>query len=100
MPRTTLNIDAPVLRDLKRLQKKARKSLGRLVSELLAEALGRLRKERPHASPRLEWATRPMRARVDLTDKEALRAAMERGEDVAGRSDQDAGEGARNERGS
>ena len=39
MPRTTLNIDAPVLEDLKRLQKKENKALGTLVSELLVQAL-------------------------------------------------------------
>jgi hypothetical protein len=78
MPRTTVNIDAPVLRDLKRLQKEEGKSLGRLMSDLLAEALGRLRREKPAASPRLEWKSRPMKARVDLTDKEAVRAALER----------------------
>jgi predicted nucleic acid-binding protein len=39
MPRTTVDIDAPVLRDLKRLQKQEGKSLGRLVSDLLAQAL-------------------------------------------------------------
>ena len=37
--RTTLNIDDTVLRALKRLQKKEKKPLGQLVSELLALAL-------------------------------------------------------------
>ena len=39
MPRTTIDIDAPILRDLKRRQKQEGKSLGRLVSDLLAQAL-------------------------------------------------------------
>lgn len=37
--RTTIDIDDPVLKDLKRLQKRQGKSLGRLVSDLLAQAL-------------------------------------------------------------
>jgi len=78
MPRTTVNIDAPVLRDLKRLQRKEGKALGRLISDLLAQAMARLRRERPLASPGLSWISRPMNARVDLTDKEAVRAALQR----------------------
>ena len=34
--RTTLDIDGPILRELKKLQIKEGKSLGRLVSDLLA----------------------------------------------------------------
>ena len=78
MPRTTVNIDTPVLRELKRLQKKERKSLGRLMSDLLAQALSRRKQEEPLASPHLHWTSRAMKARVDLTDKEAVRAALER----------------------
>jgi hypothetical protein len=76
MPRTTLNIDAPVLRDLKRVQKDEGKTLGRLVSDLLAEALGRRRKGRRRTEP-FGWIARPLHARVDLSDKEAVRAALE-----------------------
>lgn len=78
MPRTTVNIDAPVLQELKRLQRKQGKSLGRLMSDLLTEALARPKQEEPQASPRFQWKSRPMKARVDLTDKEAVRAAIER----------------------
>lgn len=76
MPRTTINLDAPVLRDLKRLQKREGKPLGRLVSELLAQAL---RSHRSTDSQGLEfiWTTRPMRARVDLADKDAVQAALD-----------------------
>ena len=80
MPRTTVNLDAPVLRDLKRLQKKEGKSLGRLMSDLLAQALGRMRAEKPPASPGLQWTSRRMEARVDIADKEAVRKAMEDGD--------------------
>jgi len=77
MPRTTVDIDAPLLRDLKRLQKREGLSLGRLVSELLAEALGQRHLPRPQP-PTFEWRSRPMGARVDLADKEAIQAALER----------------------
>jgi hypothetical protein len=39
MPRTTLNIERPILTDLERLQKQERQSLGKLVSDHLAQAL-------------------------------------------------------------
>jgi hypothetical protein len=86
MPRTTVNIDAPILRDLKRLQRKEGKSLGRLISDLLAQALARMQTEKPIASPGLQWTSRRMEAKVDLTDKEALRAAMDEEEETAPRT--------------
>jgi len=39
MARTTVDIDTPILKELKKLQKKEHRSLGQLVSPLLAEAL-------------------------------------------------------------
>lgn len=79
MPRTTLNLDAPILKDLKRLQKRERKPLGRLVSDLLAQALGRV-SGRDREDEAFEWISRPLGARVDLGDKEALRALLDREE--------------------
>ena len=74
--RTTLDIDDPILADLKRLQKREGKSLGRLVSDLLAQSLAN-----PHAparkAPALKWITQPMGARIDLSDREALLDAMD-----------------------
>ena len=73
--RTTLDIDNPVLQELKKLQASENKSLGRLVSDLLAPAL----KEhgRP-ATPRpASWIAKPMGARVNLSDKEAVYRALE-----------------------
>lgn len=77
MPRTTVDIDAPLLRDLKRLQKREGLTLGQLVSELLAEALGQRHAPRPHP-PTFEWRSRPMGARIDLADKEAVQGLLER----------------------
>jgi hypothetical protein len=69
--RTTIDIDAPILQDLKRLQKREGKTLGRLVSELLAEALGRRRGPARRATADT-WHTTPGRLLVDLADKDAV----------------------------
>ena len=74
MPRTTLDIDAAVLRRLKARKRRDGKTLGELASELLARALDT---EGDGASPKLEWTSRPMAARVDLEDKEAVRRTLE-----------------------
>jgi hypothetical protein len=68
--RTTIDIDDLVLRDLKRLKEKRGKSLGQLISELLAQAIHQLQEPMPKA--RSVWISRPMKARVNLEDKEAL----------------------------
>jgi hypothetical protein len=73
--RTTIDIDAPVLKELKRLQKAEGKSLGKLASELLARALAERR--RPKALAEFRWIARPMGAKVDLADKEALYRALD-----------------------
>lgn len=73
--RTTIDIDTPIIREIKALQKKEQRSLGSLVSELLAEALT-WRKKRGRR-PVLRWISRPMRARVDLADKEAVHALLD-----------------------
>lgn len=76
MPRTTVDIEAPILKEIKALQKKVGLPMGRLVSKLLADALKRGESE---GKPRpFRWTSRPMRALVDFTDKEALYAVMDR----------------------
>ena len=74
--RTTIDIDDPILQELKLLQQQQGKSLGRLVSDLLAEALARSGK-RSAREPAFHWTSRPMKARVDLSDKHALLDAMD-----------------------
>ena len=71
MPRTTVNIDASVLRELKQRQQREGKSLGELMSELLVAALEASPRQ-PHPSRAFDWTTSAMGARVDLEDKEAL----------------------------
>ena len=70
--RTTIDIDAPLLAEVKALGKRQGKSLGRVVSDLLAAALAARRPSRKSASEKLDWVARPMQARVDLADREAL----------------------------
>jgi hypothetical protein len=74
--RTTLDIDDPILKDLKRLQRREGKSLGRLVSDLLAQALAAGRRNAPPPPP-FRWIAKPMQARVDLADKHALLDALD-----------------------
>jgi len=74
--RTTIDIDDPILKELKARQKKAGQSLGRLVSDLLAQAL-RAPKPNANRSAAPEWISKPMHARVDIADKDALYEAME-----------------------
>jgi hypothetical protein len=75
--RTTIDIDDPILKDLKRLQRREGKSLGRLVSDLLAQALAVERRGSPPPTTVFKWIARPMRARVDFADKQALLDAMD-----------------------
>lgn len=74
MPRTTLNLDATVLRDLRQRGKREGRSLGEVASELLARALH----QEPSPPGPLELHTRSMRARVDLEDREAVRRTLDR----------------------
>ena len=80
MARTTLNLDTPLLEEFHEMRKTERKSLGDLVSELIAEALA-LRVRRELKPQELHWKTREMGARVDISDKEALFAALDEGPD-------------------
>ena len=75
--RTTIDIDDPILKDLKRLQRREGKSLGRLVSDLLALALATQQRSSQPAAPAFKWIARSMHARVDLADKHALLDAMD-----------------------
>lgn len=78
MPRTTIDIDASVLRELKQRQRREKKTLGQLVSELLARAL--TADGQAKELPPLHWPSQDLRPRVDLDDKEAVwRILDERG---------------------
>ena len=78
MSRTTVNIDDPILKEIKRLQKKEGRALGKIISQLLTEALAQ--RKAPRETPKLEWISRPMHALVDLSDKEAVYSILDRAE--------------------
>ena len=74
--RTTLDIDDPILREVKAIHEREGRSIGAVVFELLAEALARRRRP-SRARPPFRWTSRPMKSLVDLTDKEAVQAALD-----------------------
>jgi len=75
MPRTTIDLDASVLRDLKRRAREEGKSLGDLISEILAPVLTKEGRSRSPAT--IRWHAAPMGPpKVDLEDKEAVRQAL------------------------
>jgi hypothetical protein len=74
MPRTTLDLDPSVLRELRRRGERQRKSMGQVASELLAVALAEPAKE---GASDFTWSSADLGApRVDLQDKEAVRQAL------------------------
>ena len=74
MARTTIDLDASVLKQLRRRAAIEHKSMGQLASEQLAVAL---RETAPQPTPP-NWPTRRMgKPKVDLGDKEAIRKALE-----------------------
>jgi hypothetical protein len=74
MPRTTLDLDPAVLLELRRRGEREGKSMGRVASEVLARALG---DEEP-AAPALKWVSHDLgMPRIDLEDKEAVRAILD-----------------------
>jgi hypothetical protein len=75
MARTTIDIDSLILKELKNLQKREHRSLGRLVSQLLGEAL--VQRKRSKQAPSLSWVSRPMQSRVDLFDIEAVYVVLD-----------------------
>lgn len=76
MPRTTVDIDGSVLRDLKRMARDEGKSLGQIISELVAVSLARGDSRSPKR--RLRWTAQPMRARVDIEDKDRVYSILDR----------------------
>lgn len=74
--RTTIDIEGVVLKQLREIQKREGGTLGAIVSRLLAEAIGRRSRRAP--APAFEWTVRRMESRVDLADKEAVYAILDR----------------------
>jgi hypothetical protein len=74
MPRTTLDLDASVLSELRRRGRQEGKSMGRVASELLATAL--VEEREPRA--RFRWRSADLGTPfVDLEDKAAVQAILD-----------------------
>lgn len=74
--RTTIDIEGPVLKDLRALAAREGGTLGGVASRLLAEALAARRRARPAATA-FAWTAKPMGLRLDLEDKDALYAVLD-----------------------
>ena len=75
--RTTIDLDPSVLKELRRRSLSAGKRMGQLASELLARSLHEEEGRQPSALG-LTWISKNLgRPRVDLEDKEALRAVID-----------------------
>jgi hypothetical protein len=72
--RTTLDIDDSILKEVTALHEREGRSMDSVVSELLAEALARRRSSAAHTPFR--WTSRDMKSVVDISDKEAVYAAL------------------------
>ena len=55
--------------------------MGRVISDLLAEALAARRRRNTGEPASFAWVARPMAARVDIDDTEALYRVLDRGHD-------------------
>lgn len=74
--RTTIDLDPTVLRELKHRSARSGKSMGQLASELLARSLDEPAGKTIESE--LRWISKDLGIpRVDLEDKEAVRAALD-----------------------
>lgn len=80
MARVTLDIDTAVLLDLKRLREREHKPLGQLVSELVAQALAE--RAAPSDGASFSWISKPMEARLDPGDKQAISSVLDDANDA------------------
>jgi hypothetical protein len=75
IPRTTLDLDATVLSELRRRGQREGKSMGQVASELLAIGMA---EGADREAPALEWRTADLgEPLVDLEDKEAVRKVLD-----------------------
>lgn len=77
--RTTVDIVDPVLVEVRHEQEREGKTLGQVVSELLAEALAaRSHRAKDVRPQKLRWVAKDLGCRIDLRDKDALWALLDR----------------------
>ncbi len=84
MAEPLVHIEPTVLRQIEQIQREEGKPLERVVSELLADALSRRKRT---GTAQLNWISKPMGARIDLSDKERLFAATSKNKSVPSRAD-------------
>lgn len=75
--RTTLDIKEPILAQVRRLAREQHRPVGEVASDLLGEALGKS-EPRTGRSVEFHWQGKPMRAKVDLSDRDAMYEAMDK----------------------
>lgn len=77
MPRTTLDLDSSVLRELRLRGERQRKSMGVVASELLADALARSDDSREPVE--FSWTTADLGTPlIDIDDKDVLHRVLDR----------------------
>jgi plasmid stability protein len=75
MPRTTIDLDPTVLRELRRRSTREGKSMGQVASELLARAIA---EPSDAPAPDFSWVAAALGLpRIDLDDPEAVRRALD-----------------------
>jgi hypothetical protein len=75
MPRTTLDLDASVLSELRRRARREGKSMGQVASELLARGLA---EGAERHVPALQWISHDLgEPLVDLEDRDAVQEALD-----------------------
>jgi len=77
--RTTLDLDLPILNELKAFSKSNSFSLGKAATQLLMEALA-MHKTKKKVPPKFKWHSQPMGAKIDISDKEALYKILDQDE--------------------
>jgi len=76
MPRTTLNLDQSVIKELRERSARERKSIGELASQLLARELA---EKGEQVRQPFSWVSHDLgKPAVDLEDKEALNALLDK----------------------
>ncbi len=72
-----MDIDDPILEEVKRFRDQEGKSLGRVITDLLAWAIADLNKQEDQDSE-FEWTARSLGARIQLEDKDVLYRVLDR----------------------
>lgn len=75
--RTTLDIEKPILDELKRLRGPRKQTLGKVASSLLAEAIAQRKLLEARQAPRVDWQIQPMHPQVNLADKDVVYAILD-----------------------